>query len=128
MTLDAERGLVFLPLGQPSYDKYGADRKGMNLYGDCVVALDANTGKLKWYYQFVHRDIWDYDTPAPPVLIDVVHDGKTIPAIAQITKMGLLFILDRLGSLANQFMEPKGALCPKVTFRVRKFCRPNRSS
>jgi glucose dehydrogenase len=61
-----------------------------------VVALDANTGKLKWYYQFVHHDIWDYDTPAPPVLIDVVHDGKTIPAIAQITKMGLLFILDRL--------------------------------
>ena len=96
MTLDSERGLLFLPLGQPSYDNYGADRKGLNLYGDCVVALDASTGKLRWYYQFVHHDIWDYDTPAPPVLIDVVRDGKTIPAIAQITKMGLLFILDRL--------------------------------
>ncbi len=95
MTLDKERGLLFLPLGQPSYDNYGADRKGMNLFGNCVVALDANTGKLKWYYQFVHHDIWDYDTPAPPVLIDVVRDGKTTPAIAQITKMGLLFILDR---------------------------------
>lgn len=96
MTLDKERGILFLPLGQPSYDNYGADRKGMNLYGDCVVALDADTGKLKWYYQFVHHDVWDYDTPAPPVLIDVVRNGKTIPAVAQITKMGLLFILDRL--------------------------------
>ncbi len=68
----------------------------MNLYANSVVALDAMTGKLLWHYQVVHHDIWDYDLAAPPALIDVKREGKTIPAVAQITKMGLLFILDRL--------------------------------
>jgi glucose dehydrogenase len=94
-TVDEERGLVFLPTGNPADSFYGGDRKGANLYANCVLALDAATGKLRWYYQVVHHDIWDYDLSAPPALIDVKQDGKTIPALAQITKMGLLFILNR---------------------------------
>jgi glucose dehydrogenase len=95
MTIDTERGLVFLPTGNPADSFYGADRTGTNLYANCVVALDASTGALRWHYQVVHHDIFDYDVPAPPTLIDVVRDGRRIPAVAQITKMGLLFLLDR---------------------------------
>jgi quinoprotein glucose dehydrogenase len=96
MSVDAERGLVFLPIGSASYDFYGGDRKGLDLFSNCLVALDAATGKLVWYYQMVHHDIWDYDMPAQPVLITVRRDGREIPAIAQVTKMGFVFILDRL--------------------------------
>jgi quinoprotein glucose dehydrogenase len=95
MTVDTARGLVFLPLGSPTYDYYGGDRKGANLYGDTLVALDANTGKVKWHFQAVHHDLWDYDLCAPPTLFDVKRQGQTIPAVAVMTKMGLLFILDR---------------------------------
>jgi quinoprotein glucose dehydrogenase len=94
-TVDLETGLVFLPIGNPADSFYGVDRKGKNLYANCVVALDALTGKLRWYYQMVHHDLWDYDISAPPALITVKRGGKAIPAIAEITKMGLLFILDR---------------------------------
>ena len=94
-TVDTERGLVFLPIGNTADSFYGADRKGTNLYANSVIALDALTGKLRWYYQTVHHDIWDYDLAAPPALVEMKRDGKTIPAVAQLTKMGLLFILDR---------------------------------
>jgi glucose dehydrogenase len=73
----------------------GGDRKGLDLYGNCIVALDAATGKLKWYFQTTHHDKWDYDPTAPPALFDIVHGGKKIPALAQSTKQGLLFLLDR---------------------------------
>ena len=96
MSVDTERGLVFLPVGSASYDFYGADRKGMDLFANSLVALDAATGKLRWYFQIVHHDIWDYDMPAQPVLITVRRDGQEIPAVAQVTKMGFVFILDRL--------------------------------
>jgi len=96
MSVDAERGLIFLPVGSASYDFYGADRKGMDLFANCLVALEAASGKLVWYYQMVHHDIWDYDMPAQPVLITVRRDGREIPAVAQVTKMGFVFILDRL--------------------------------
>jgi membrane-bound PQQ-dependent dehydrogenase (glucose/quinate/shikimate family) len=96
MTVDQERGLVFLPIGSPAYDFYGGDRKGQNLYGNSLVALDLRTGKVRWQYQFVHHDIWDYDPPAPPALITVRAGGKAIPAVVQVTKMGLVFILDRV--------------------------------
>ncbi len=96
MTLDAERGMVFLPVGNPADSFYGADRKGTNLYANSVVALDAATGKLRWYFQLVHHDIFDYDVDAPPALIEVTRGGRKIPAVAETTKMGLLFILDRL--------------------------------
>jgi quinoprotein glucose dehydrogenase len=96
LSLDGERGLVFLPNSMPgSNDYYGGTRHGDNLYGTSVIAVDANTGKLRWYRQLVHHDIWDYDLGAAPTLVDVVKNGRTIPAVAEITKMGLLFVLDR---------------------------------
>jgi quinoprotein glucose dehydrogenase len=95
-TVDTERGMVFLPVGNPADSFYGADRKGTNLFANCVLALDALTGKLRWYYQLVHHDLFDYDLSAPPALIQVKRGGKMIPAVAQITKMGLLFVLDRM--------------------------------
>jgi membrane-bound PQQ-dependent dehydrogenase (glucose/quinate/shikimate family) len=96
MSVDAERGLVFLPIGSASYDFWGGDRKGLDLFANSVVALEAATGKLVWYFQTVHHDIWDYDVPAQPVLITVWRSGREIPAVAQVTKMGFVFILDRL--------------------------------
>jgi quinoprotein glucose dehydrogenase len=96
MSVDAERGLIFLPIGSASYDFYGGDRRGQDLFANSLVALNAATGKVVWYYQMVHHDIWDYDMPAQPVLITVRRDGREIPAVAQVTKMGFVFILDRL--------------------------------
>ena len=95
MSVDVERGLVFLPYGSPSYDFYGADRIGKNLFGNSLVALNADTGKLVWYFQTVHHDTWDYDLESSPVLIDVEQRGEKIPAVAIIGKAGLMFILDR---------------------------------
>lgn len=96
LTLDAQRGIVFAGTGNAADRFYGADRKGTNLYSASVVALDASTGKLKWHFQTTHHDIYDYDLAAAPSLIEVTQSGKRIPALAQATKMGLLFILDRL--------------------------------
>ena len=96
INVDVERGLVFLATGNPADSFYGGDRKGTNLYANCVLALDAATGKLRWHYQLVHHDIFDYDVPGDPALIEAVQNGRRIPAVAQITKMGLLFILDRV--------------------------------
>jgi quinoprotein glucose dehydrogenase len=96
MTVDVRHGIVFAPLGTPNVDYWGGDRKGPNLYGTSLVALDAMTGKLKWYFQATHHDNWDYDLEAAPLLLTVHHDGKAIPAVAQFSKEGLLFILDRL--------------------------------
>jgi quinoprotein glucose dehydrogenase len=96
MTVDTERGIVYAPIGSPTADFYGADRHGNNFYGNCLVALDALTGRLKWFQQLVHHDLWDYDPAAPPALIDVRRGSRVTPAVAQITKMGLLFIFDRV--------------------------------
>ena len=74
MAVDESRGLVFLPIGSASYDFYGGDRKGQNLYANCVVALDAASGRLRWHFQTVHHDLWDYDIPAQPVLVTVRHE------------------------------------------------------
>ena len=95
ITVDQPRNLVFLAIGSPAYDFYGGDRKGANLYGNCLVALDLKTGKLRWHFQLVHHDIWDYDPPAAPALVTVRRSGADIPAVVQVTKMGLVFILDR---------------------------------
>jgi quinoprotein glucose dehydrogenase len=94
-TVDVQRHMAFLAIGSPAYDFYGGDRKGSDLYGDSLVAVDTRTGKLIWYYQFVHHDIWDYDPPAPPSLVNLRQNGRDIPAVVQVTKMGLVFILDR---------------------------------
>ena len=95
MSLDSKRGMVFIALGSPSYDFYGTDRKGFNLYGNCVLALDAATGKHIWHFQTVHHDLWDYDLPAPPALVTITHDLKQIDAVVQITKQGFVFVLNR---------------------------------
>lgn len=95
MSVDPERGMVFIPTGSPAFDFYGGNRKGKNLYGNCLLALEAATGKLIWYYQLVHHDLWDYDLPAPPNLLTVTKDGKEIDAVAQVTKMGMVFVFNR---------------------------------
>ena len=95
MSLDTQLGIVYLPYGSPSYDFYGADRAGANLFGDTLVALDAATGKLKWYFQTVHHDICDYDLESAPILFDVTRNKTKIPALAVTSKTGLVFILDR---------------------------------
>ena len=95
ITADLERGLVFLPVSSASPDHYGGDRPGANLYSDSVVALDAKTGKLKWQFQTVHHDLWDYDLAAPPILIDIRRDGRDVPAVVVLTKTSLVFVLHR---------------------------------
>ena len=95
MSIDKQRGMVFLALGSPTYDYYGADRIGANLFGNCVLALDAATGKYKWHFQTVHHDIWDYDLASPPNLVTIQRDGKSIDAVAQATKHGFIFVLNR---------------------------------
>jgi glucose dehydrogenase len=96
ISVDVERGIVYVPLGSANTDFWGGDRKGPNLYGATLVALDANTGKMKWYFQATHHDNWDYDLPPAPLLLTVNRNGQKIPAVAQYGKTGLLFILDRL--------------------------------
>jgi glucose dehydrogenase len=94
-SVDAERGLVFLPFGSPTSDFYGGDRVGNGLFGNTLVVLHADTGKLAWYFQAVHHDINDYDLESAPVMITVHRRGKEIPAVALTSKTGLIFILDR---------------------------------
>lgn len=94
-SLDEKRGILFAPTGNPSNDFYGGDRTGMGLYGNSLLAIDAETGKLKWHFQTVHHDVWDMDLPAPPALVTVTHNGKPIDAVAQTTKTGFLFLLNR---------------------------------
>ena len=94
-TLDAQRGLLYVPLASPVPGDYGGDRRGANLYGNAVVAIDITTGKYRWHFQTIHHDIWDHDPPAPPGLFDVVRNGRTIPALALTTKSGYMYILNR---------------------------------
>jgi quinoprotein glucose dehydrogenase len=95
ISVDVKRNLVFLPFGSSSYDFYGADRKGKNLFSDSLVALKADTGKLVWYFQTVHHDLIDYDLASAPVLMEVQHERRKIPAVAVVGKAGLIYILDR---------------------------------
>lgn len=95
ITVDTKRGIAYIPLGSPTYDYYGADRHGANLFGNCLLALDAKTGKRIWHYQTVHHDLWDYDLTAAPQLITVNHDGRKIDAVAIATKQGFMFAFDR---------------------------------
>lgn len=95
ITLDEERGLVFCPVGSATFDFWGGDRHGDNLYANCLLVLDAATGTRKWHYQFVRHDIWDRDPPAPPTLLTLRRDGRDIPAVAQTTKSGHVFVFHR---------------------------------
>jgi glucose dehydrogenase len=96
MTIDADRSILYTVFGSPTSDYYGFDRKGNNLFGNSVVALDAMTGKLKWYFQTVHHDLWDMDLPPAPILMDISVKGRKIPALIQTGKLGLVFILNRV--------------------------------
>ena len=94
-TVDERRDLLYVPLASPVPDAYGGDRKGANLFGNSVVALEIATGKYKWHFQTIHHDLWDHDPPAPPGLFDIVRNGRTVPALALTTKSGYMYILNR---------------------------------
>jgi quinoprotein glucose dehydrogenase len=96
MTVDAARGILYMPLGAPNNDRVGIDRPGNNLYSSSVVAVDANTGKYLWHFQVVHHDVWDMDTQSPPTLVDVKRGGRTIPALVSVNKNSLMFVLNRV--------------------------------
>ena len=93
---DPELGLAFIPVGMPLMDEYGGHRPGANLFGNSLVAIDVKTGQRKWHYQFVHHDIWDYDTPMSPNVLDVTVNGQPRKVIAQTTKQGWMYVLDRV--------------------------------
>ena len=95
-TVDSTRGLVYLPIGTPTNDWYGGERKGANLYAESIVCLDARTGKLVWHFQIAHHGLWDYDLPAPPNLLTITHEGRRVDVVAVPTKQGLLFVFDRV--------------------------------
>jgi glucose dehydrogenase len=96
MSADPELGFVYLPVEAPLADTYGGVRPGNNLYGNSLVCLDAKTGRVVWYYQLIHHDIWDWDNPTAPILMDLVVDGKPIKAVAQITKQAFVYTFDRV--------------------------------
>ena len=134
MVLDEKRGMVFAPTGSAVSDFYGYDRSGDNLYANSLLALDANTGKLLWHFQGVHHDIADRDFPSPPVLLTLMHDGKRVDAVAQASKQGYLFVLDRvtgkpLFPVAEMPTPPsevpgEGGRQPADPVRARALCPP----
>ena len=96
MSVDVKRGILYAPTASPKYNFHGVDRAGANLFGDCLLALDARTGKRLWHFQMVHHDIWDYDDATAPKLLTVRHNGKMVDAVAQVTKQGFVFAFDRV--------------------------------
>jgi quinoprotein glucose dehydrogenase len=96
MTVDEKNGIVYMPIGGPAANYYGGDRPGDNLFSNTLVAVDVNTGKLRWYFQTVHHELWDFDLPPEPALLDIMHNGKKVPAVVQVGKSGYMFVLDRL--------------------------------
>ncbi len=117
MTVDEKRGIAYFPLGTARYDFYGANRKGNDLFGNSLLALDARTGKRLWHFQLVHHDLWDYDLPVAPKLLTVKHNGKNVDAVAQATKFGFLLCL-RSGD-RRAIVAYRGACrCRNPTFPV----------
>ncbi len=96
MTLDDQRGLLYLPVSTPSNDFFGGRRPGANLFADSIVCLDASTGTRKWHYQLVHHGLWDYDMPSPPSLVRIHANAQDIDAVVQLTKQGFAFVFDRI--------------------------------
>ena len=96
ITLDATNGIVFVPTGSPTHDLYGADRAGANLFGNCLIALDARTGTRRWHFQTVHHDLWDYDLASGPKLLTVRHEGRSVDIVAVAGKTGFLYVFERL--------------------------------
>jgi quinoprotein glucose dehydrogenase len=96
MSLDMKRGILYAPTASPKYNFYGVDRAGANLFGDCLLALDARTGKRLWHFQMVHHDIWDYDDNTAPKLLTVMHDGRPVDIVAQVSKQGFVWVFNRI--------------------------------
>jgi quinoprotein glucose dehydrogenase len=96
ITVDAQRGIAYLPIGAPAWDRYGGDRIGNNLFSSSIVAVDAKTGRRLWHFQLVHHDIWDWDAEAPPLLLDVRRNGHSVPAVAVVSKTGMYYLLNRV--------------------------------
>jgi quinoprotein glucose dehydrogenase len=96
ISIDEARGIAYFPTGSPTFDLYGGDRHGANLFGNCLLALDARTGERLWHQQLVRHDLWDYDLVAAPKLLTVRHDGRRVDVVAQATKTGMLYVFDRL--------------------------------
>lgn len=94
-SIDEKRGIVYFPLGSPTYDFYGADRIGANLFSDCLLALDVRTGKYIWHFQTTHHDLWDYDLETGPKLMTIKHDGKMVDVVVQAGKNGFVYVFDR---------------------------------
>lgn len=120
MAVDRKRGIIYVPTGSAGYDFYGGKRIGKNLYANCLLALNARTGKLLWHFQTTHHDVWDRDLPAPPNLITVKHNGKMVDAVAQLSKQGYIYLFDRVtGKPLFQIQEiaaPKSNLPGEVTW------------
>jgi quinoprotein glucose dehydrogenase len=118
MSVDAKRGILYMPVGGPAANYYGGDRPGDNLFSNTLVAVDANTGKLKWYFQTVHHELWDFDLPPEPALIDITRDGKKVPVVVQTSKTAYMFILDRITGKSifgvNEQPVPKGDVPTEV--------------
>lgn len=125
MSVDAKRGIVYLPFGAPADDRVGVDRPGNNLYSTSVVAVEAATGRYLWHFQIVHHDIWDNDAETPPTLFDVKKGGKVIPAVGILSKNQMLFILDRVTGKPIYGVEerpvPKSDVPGEVTSPTQPF-------
>ncbi len=125
MSADPELGYVYLPVGCPTNNYYGGHRPGDNLFGSSLVCLNATTGERVWHFQFVHHDVWDYDTPAPPNLMDIVVDGVPIKGVAQTTKMGYVFVFDRItGDPVWPIVEMAVPQTPKVASEILSPTQP----
>jgi quinoprotein glucose dehydrogenase len=96
LSLDTKRGILYAPTASAKYNFYGVDRIGADLFADCLLALDARTGKRLWHFQMVHHDIWDYDNATAPKLLSVRHNGKMVDVVAQVTKQGFVWVFDRV--------------------------------
>ena len=125
MSIDEQKGMVFVPLGSPAFDFYGGNRKGANLFGNCILALDAQTGERKWHYQLVHHDLWDYDLPAPPTLVTLNNGHTKTDAVAQVTKMGMVFLFNRVTGEPLFTIEeravPRSALMGEAAWPTQPF-------
>jgi quinoprotein glucose dehydrogenase len=124
-TLDHERGIVFMGTGSPANDKWGGNRPGANLFGNCTLALKADTGERVWHFQAVHHDLWDYDLPTPPVLARLRRGGRVIDCVVQPTKMGHLFVLDRATGTplfpVEELPVPQSDLAGEVSYPTQPF-------
>jgi len=125
LSLDVKRGIIFVPTASPKYNFYGANRRGANLFADCLLALNARTGKLIWYFQMVHHDVWDYDNGTAPMLLTVRHGGKSIDVVAQVGKEGFVWVFNReTGEPLWPIVErpvPSSAMPGEVTWPTQPF-------